>query len=97
MLRLGIEIISDRYSDSTTKVIEDQDVLDVNFGKEPMMTFRPIIHDWVSRKQGFLSKLLLFRFRIKLDELSSQDNMSTSRIFWIIVVLGTIITLKSTF
>ena len=50
-LELSFKIILDWNCDSTTKVIQQLDVLNLNLGKEPMMTNRPVWHDWVSGEQ----------------------------------------------
>ena len=93
-LQLSFEIILHRYSDSTTKVIQNHNVLDINLGKEPMMTFWPVWHYRVPGEKCILCKLFLFRVWAEFDEVSSQNDMGTARIFWIKLIFGTIITLK---
>ena len=49
---LGLEVLLDRNRDGTSEPVQDEDVLNVNLGKEPVVTSGPVRHDGVTDEES---------------------------------------------
>ena len=87
VLDLSTEVVLDRNSDGSPEEVEDDDVLDVELGKEPVMPRWPVRHDGMSGEESGLGKLGLAGGGVQLDELSGEDDVGTARVLGVVVHL----------
>ena len=93
-IHCSIKVILQRNCDGTTKEIEDDDVGDVQLGEEPPMVLGPVGHDRVPREQGPFGEFPLLRVLGHRHHVASEDDVGTSRVHWVIVLLGAVVPLK---
>ena len=89
-----MEVFLDRNSDCSSEIVQYEDVLDVQLGKEPVMALRPVRHDGMSGEQSFLGELALAGGRVQLDEVAGEDDVSTARVLLVVVVLLAVLALS---
>ena len=90
----SIEVFLQRNCDGSTKEVKDDDVGDVQFGEEPAMVLGPVGHDRVPREQGPFGEFSLLRVLGNRHHVASEDDVGTSRVHWVIVLLGAVVPLK---
>ena len=75
ILRRRLKVFFDRNGDGASKVVQDENVLDVNLGKEPVMARRPVRHDGVSGEERVPGEHSLLGLRLQLQELPGEDDV----------------------
>ena len=92
-VNFSVEVILQGHSNGPTEEVEDDDVGDVELGKEPAVVLRPIWHHRVSRKEGFLGELGLVGALGHLDHAAGEDDVGAPGVHWVVVLLSAVVAL----
>ena len=95
--RLDLKVILDRDRNGAPEPVQDEDVLNINLGKEPVMTCGPVRHDRVTGEESVPGELLLLRLGLKLDELPGEDHVGAAGVLRVVVHLCAITTLTNVY